>query len=356
MRNNLNGVQKTTLDVFRIMAALAVIVGHSFSFYDVTVFKDDNYFPYIQNIGVVIFFILSGFLSIYSLNIKSESEQYSFSKFLKHKILRIAGEYIPGLMMIAIIDAMSVFFNGEKYAYYQTFTVKEFVANVFMLQKMGTDIFFEKGISPFGSGRPLWTMAVEWWLYMLLGMVFFQLNNKKKLTFFNIFSYGIVVFICGEYLITGRGNGLGFAFLLGILAYYSYNLIETETARIVFPISCLAYVIYGLIRKDAYTVYSFIILYVVICSALNFFSGTQKKRNPVLAFISKSTFILYLIHYSIIDFIINLDVTCSIKLKFFSGIVLSLLISYGAYYLFGKKRLLIAFCQKIGILFIKMYD
>ncbi len=56
MNKVLNGTQQTILDLFRIVAAMFVLVGHSFSFYQTTIFKDQTYFPYIQNIGVVVFF------------------------------------------------------------------------------------------------------------------------------------------------------------------------------------------------------------------------------------------------------------------------------------------------------------
>ena len=38
--NKLNGRQQLILDIFRIVAAAFVLIGHSFSFYQCTIFKD----------------------------------------------------------------------------------------------------------------------------------------------------------------------------------------------------------------------------------------------------------------------------------------------------------------------------
>ena len=137
MNQRLNGCQQTTLDIIRISAALFVLVGHSFSFYQLSILKDQAFFPYIQNIGVVLFFLLSGFLSAYTLTNKNKNHDYCFKEYFIHKVLRVYKEYLPALFLIAIIDAISIFINGERYAYYQAFNIKQFIGNLLMLHNMG---------------------------------------------------------------------------------------------------------------------------------------------------------------------------------------------------------------------------
>ena len=337
--NTLNGTQQTTLDLFRIVAAMFVLAGHSFSFYQITVFKDQTYFPYIQNIGVVMFFLLAGFLTAFSIARKNKDHQYTFSSFFKHKAIRIAKEYIPGLILIAVIDFISILINKEGYSYYGSFNITQFIGNAVMLHNMGPYGILGRWFVPFGSGRPLWTLAVEWWLYMLYGAVCISLSNKVKLSLSKVTVFIVIVLMVCNYLITGRGGGLGFVFALGVLSYYSYALISKYTAMIVFVLSCLLYVGYGLVYKEAYTVYSFIILWLIFCSAIRIGGCTAQdsKRNSILAFISKSTFILYLIHYSIIDLIAHSGMNCRLCIKFFAGIIISLIISFSAFYIFGEK-------------------
>lgn len=337
----LNGRQQTILDLFRIIAAAFVMVGHSFSFYHCTVFRDQTYFPYLQNIGVVLFFLLSGFLTAFSLEKKNNNHQYTFLKFASHKAFRILKEYIPGLLIIAVIDAISILINGDKYPYYEAYNIKQFIGNALMLHNMGPNSILGRYFIPFGSGRPLWTLAVEWWLYMLFGALFLSLSNKVKVSLPKIFVFGFILFMSSDYLITGRGAGLGFVFALGVLAYYAYELIEQKTAIFVFISSCLLYVMYGFIYKEVYTVYSFIILGVIFSSAIKIGGGTpqDRRRNRILAFISRSTFMLYLIHYSIIDMFVHYDVSWSLQVKFLIGIILSMIVSLLGYYVFGEKDL-----------------
>ncbi len=347
----LTGSQQTTLDVLRIFAAMIVLLGHSFSYYQMSVFKDQTYFPYIQNMGVVIFFLLSGFLLAYSIEMKNREHQYTFLLFFKHKAIRISKEYIPGLVFIAIIDAISIFVNKEAYIYYDWFNIKQFIGNVFMLQNMGPYAILGRWFIPFGSGRPLWTLSVEWWMYMLFGAIIIFVSNRVRISFPKLIVFGGILLMACEYLLAGRGNGLGFVFALGILCYYSYDLISKSTAIVVFILSCLAYIVYGLWMKDAYTMLSFILLWVIFCCAIKMGAGKgeKSKRNAVLAFISKSTFMLYLLHYSIIDLIYNANMNCSSYLKFFAGIIISLILSFGAYYCFGEKDVIGKLFKKINI-------
>ena len=335
--------QQKILDIFRITAAYFVLVGHSFSFYHLTIFKDQTYFMYLQNIGVVVFFLLSGFLMAYSLDNKNKLQQYTFAKFLTHKTKRIAREYLPGLVLIAIIDLIAILMNGDLYGYYKAYNVTQFISNALMLQNMGPHAILGKWLIPFGSGRPLWTLSIEWWLYMLFGAMYLYIANKEKITISKILVLGISIFMCSGYLIEGRGHGLGFVFALGMLGYYCYSLLDKNWSAIIFILSVLLYVVYGIIYKEAYTVYSVIILWMLLCAALKCTCGGGQsftQRNTVIGFISKSTFMLYLIHYSIVDLICNSDTVWSIHTKFFAGIIISTLSSFLAYYIFGEKRLL----------------
>ncbi len=342
LNNKLKGREQTTLDVFRILAAIFVMVGHGFSFFQISILKDEKSFPYIQNIGVVVFFLVSGFLTAFSLSRKNESHNYSFKEFILNKINRIYREYLPGLVLIAIIDAISIIFNKDKYAYYNAFNLKEFIGNAFMLQNMGPNGILGKYITCFGSGRPLWTLSVEWWFYMLFGVLYLYIANKEKVSFLKLVMFAIIVCMSSGYLVSGGEHSLGFVFALGVLAYYCYRLIRREIAYIILPISIALYIAYGIVYKEAYTVYSYIILWFIICSALRVFGGGQDttKRNVILAFISKSTFMLYLIHYSIMDMICSLDVQWNTYVRFFFCILISLIVSIPAYYVFGEKKIM----------------
>ncbi len=344
MSTQLSGKQQTILDVLRVCAAYAVMLGHSFSYYQLTIFKDQEFFPYIQNIGVIIFFLLSGFLTVYSLEHKNKENGYMFSKFLKHKFVRIMKEYLPGLGLIALIDFISIKLNGANYTYYDACTIKQFVGNLFMLQNVGP---LGRVFIPFGSGRPLWTLSVEWWFYLLFGYIYLIIKNNGKITFFKAIQLGFLITMASTYLITGSGGGLGFVFLLGVFSYYCYERIEIRAARVICPMAIITYIIYGIVVKEAYTIYSFLVLWIIFCTAIKIGDNEKRgKRNLVLADVSGSTFMLYLIHYSIIDLIYCSNIAINVYLKFAAGIGVSMAISFAAYYLFKKKELLMILLRK----------
>ncbi len=334
--HKLTGGQQIFMDFFRILAALFVVVGHSFSFYQITALKNQDYFPYIQNIGVVMLFLLSGFLTAYSLTAKNQNRDYKFPAFVKHKAIRIAGEYLPALALIAFIDYLAIKLNGANYGYHASYNVKQFLGNLFMLQDTAVNYIPKLEIVPFGSGRPLWTLSIEWWLYLLFAYIFLIMVNRETLTLKKSFLFFVLLLFPTDYIITGRGGGLGFVFLLGVLAYYIHGRITKKAALCILPFSVAAYILYGLAFKEAYTVPSFLLLWTSFCSCLKIAESWNVNRNAVLAFLSQSTFMLYLIHYSIIDLIYNADIAADIYCKFAAGIGFSILLSLVMYSVFGK--------------------
>ena len=337
MEIRLSGSQQIFLDKYRIIAAYFVLVGHSFSYYQMTIFKDQQYFPYIQNIGVVMFFLLSGFLTTYSLNNKNKNGDYEFEMFAKHKAARIMKEYLPGLLLIALIDYMAIRINGSGYSYYQAYNIKQFLGNLFMLQGTLVKHIPHMDIIPFGSGRPLWTLSVEWWLYMLFGFLFLAIVNRRKIGLKRAALLGVLLSIPSAYLIGGRGGGLGVVFGLGILSYYCYERIERNAALPILVFSFIAYILYGIIFKEAYTIYSYIIIWIIFFAKLKLVGVQTTERSSAFAFVSQSTFMLYLTHYSIIDMICRTTYLTSIAFKFILGIVLAIVVSFVMYFIFGRE-------------------
>ncbi len=96
------------LDIFRIIAAWAVLIGHGFSFFTISVFKDQTYFPYIQNIGVNLLIMLCGFFIAHSLSCKLYENKLSFKDFLIEKACRIGLAFVPALILVAVIDKIII--------------------------------------------------------------------------------------------------------------------------------------------------------------------------------------------------------------------------------------------------------
>ena len=157
-------------------AAQLVVIGHGISFTGIAPYLQQPNFPWMQNIAVLIFFILSGFLITYSLAGKAKNDDYQYFNYLVDRSARIYTTFLPALVFVLSIDAISVLLSESGYRYWSAFSVKTFVGNVFMLQD-----FPGMPITSFGSARPFWTLAIEWWIYLFVSAVSFFIFKDRSL-------------------------------------------------------------------------------------------------------------------------------------------------------------------------------
>ncbi len=203
----MNYTQSLSLDALRIFAVQLVLVGHALSYFNI--FQFDA----IQNSAVVLFFILSGIVISYSLFHKMEKDNYKFREFYIDRFSRIYTALIPSLIFIFIIDLIQIYYlQNENYRYYNALDIKTFIGNIFMLQDFPLIQILHKfeissfGLTSFASGRPLWTLAIEWWLYMSFGLIalhFTKSFSKRHLLILAVF---MIVPLFNSF--TGRGNAL----------------------------------------------------------------------------------------------------------------------------------------------------
>lgn len=240
-----------------------------------------------------------------------------------------------------LIDFIAISLPGNNYQYQDAYNVQQFLANLLFLN--GTFPSRIPGIKliPFGSARPLWTLAIEWWFYMLFGYCYFTIKENRSLNFKRICVLLFLLIMPSEYIISGRGGGLGFCFCLGIISYYVYDKIEDKIA---VPLLCglfITYVFVGIALRRAYCIWSFGTLCLIFCTCMKICSRKREnQRNKVLAFVSKSTFMLYLIHYSIIDLLCTTFLPIGKKECFIIGIIVSVAAAMIMYYMFGGKNIL----------------
>ncbi len=114
---------------------------------------------------MILFFLLSGFLIAGTTLNKPTS--YNFANFVFDRGARIFVPYIPAL---AFLVAVGLLFRLD--GPYDPATI---MANMAMLQDYPLHrlIAWFPEFDRVGVGRPLWSVAMEWWLYMGFGAVFF---------------------------------------------------------------------------------------------------------------------------------------------------------------------------------------
>ncbi|WP_291694185.1 acyltransferase [Bradyrhizobium sp.] len=201
----------------RFVAAEAVCVGHGLIFFAGGL----GSWPRIQNIGVLVFFVLSGFLITATLWQHSEaSRSYGFGRYMIDRFARIYSALVPALVFIAIVDGLTLQLTGEPTIarYYNWPTL---LANLGMLQSYRGvfDSYDMLQWSPFGSASPLWTLSIEWHIYVFAGAAFFVLRRRRLwpllLPLIPIFAQTPARLLFGSFSSDGLGQSLFALWLAG---------------------------------------------------------------------------------------------------------------------------------------------
>jgi peptidoglycan/LPS O-acetylase OafA/YrhL len=197
-----------TLDALRGIAALLVLFDHTHNLFFVnfdTAAKASSH-PWLLSglyaFGsagaevVVIFFVLSGYLISSSVFRAVDQERWSWKDYLTHRCVRLWLVLLPALLLCGVWDsarlALAVPAAGMSLPARMAaagLTWRIFLGNVFFLQTIRT--------STFGSDRVLWSLAAEFWYYMLfpLGLFAIRRGTLTKRLLYGVGFVAVAVFI-----------------------------------------------------------------------------------------------------------------------------------------------------------------
>lgn len=307
------------LDLLRGLAALMVLLEHwrNLLFIDypqLAAHKLAMILPYaLTSAGhqaVVIFFVLSGYLISGSVFRSFEREQWSWTSYLTHRIVRLWVVLIPGLLLCALWDNLGLHLHLAPALYggavrnhligdvHQTLLTHIFFGNLFFLQSLLVPIF--------GSDGPLWSLANEFWYYLLfpLGLAVFRRQfalperivsavlflviawfvRHGILQLFPVWLFGTVLALLPPPRLGMRGR---------IVAAVLYSPLAFILAK--------AHTIPGLLSDYLFGVATFVFLWVIL-SATN-------RANPDTLFarasrsLARSSYTLYVVHVPFVLFL-----------------------------------------------------
>lgn len=325
------------LDLLRGFSVQLVVVGHGISFCAIFPALQPPNFPFMQNIAVVIFFLLSGYLISNSIfyNIAS-TKNYSFTSYFIDRFSRIYSALIPALIFVFFIDYLSVSKGSENYNYTDAFNIKTFIGNIFMLQDFPFFKHVAIKITSFGSARPLWTLAIEWWIYMWFGFLSIKIMKANKLTIINMLIFVFLCIVPAYNIISGRGNGLTIYWLFGLLVcllYDKYKNLDLQKSikwimLLLFLLLAAARVAYTLQEYEGIFVFLLagsLLISIELCSNLQINISIAK----LVRLIANYSYTLYLVHYSIYDFLLShYKSDYSGNTLFVAGFIISNLIAF----------------------------
>ena len=312
----INSVQSLTLDIIRIFAVQIVVVGHLLGAVEI-----GDKMPYIQNTGVVIFFVLSGLIISYTLFYKSQSKAYSFKIFFIDRFSRIYMGLLPSLLVILIIDSCILYLNPEYYTFQDAFNLKTFFGNLFMLQDyneigyyLNQYIPLSYKITSFGSGRPLWTLSIEWWLYLFFGLVYFFYRKRFFWKYFPL----LVLFSIVPIWHFIYGNILTVYWFLGVLITllvfknkqnFSSFFLLSLSSMFFFAAIINLFILEHTAYSPKYVIYLAGSLFFLLLYQQHSKIDMNEKIMHIIKYIASYSFTLYLIHYSIIVFILSFNLS-----------------------------------------------
>jgi peptidoglycan/LPS O-acetylase OafA/YrhL len=157
------------LDLVRAFAAQIVCMGHALNF------AKGATITFAPNVGVLIFFILSGFVIAHTLVTKAASPEYGLAAFGIERFSRIYTAYLPALLLIAACD-YAMQYLGHPLPGDPT-DLRTLLGNLTMRQGLPG----AWGVSTFGSAGQLTSVAVEFHIYFFVGAIFFLLKARSVL-------------------------------------------------------------------------------------------------------------------------------------------------------------------------------
>lgn len=314
MANVIGQKERFTLDLIRGSAAQLVVFGHGISFvFDGTLWV--KYLNYLSSFGVIIFIVISGYLIAASAE-RTRRNGKGFQSYFIARFARIFTAFIPCLCFIAILDSWLIHHYGSaSYINISSLNLKTFFGNLFMFQTQpALNHMRIISVDQFGSGRPLWTVAFEWWLYMSFGMLFFLRKRLLKRKWFFLFllvslvpiinlippfyyaSYLTLVWAVGATFWFTRKYWLGFSRQIWMIIFFC------ATSSFTFNYAG------HILESNTLIPYAqqWVTHLTIMCISLIGWSSTVRNSSQpnhlhykAAEFLTKYSFTLYLLHYSL---------------------------------------------------------
>ena len=126
------------------------------------------------HMAVVVFFVISGFLVGGRTIIKAANGRYIFADYAIHRIVRIYIVFLPALMLGFLLDKLGYLYFDTVGIYanhpvFHIWSVDYAIANRLGLTTILGNLAMLQTIlvHPLGSNGPLWSLANEWWYYVV---------------------------------------------------------------------------------------------------------------------------------------------------------------------------------------------
>jgi peptidoglycan/LPS O-acetylase OafA/YrhL len=162
VENRLSGAFSSYLDFVRLSSALAVVVFHCGS--DLSLTGPNGWSVGQMGIdAVAVFFVLSGLV----ISTVTKRREAAPAEYASARLARLYSVLVPALALTLILDRIGQTMNAVPYVGQADSGFCEYLVSLFF----GNEIWW-LDIIP-GSDRPIWSLALEAWYYLIFGVLFF---------------------------------------------------------------------------------------------------------------------------------------------------------------------------------------
>lgn len=306
-----------SVQYLRGLASLAVVLCHYGS--------DMSTYPRLSTIlnfgqtGVFVFFLISGFIIVYSLEKLNYKPHYFFRFLLKRSIRIDPSYYVVIILTLVLFKVLSFIpsFRGEQIS----FIPGQFVAHIFYIVPFTKYPFYN---------HVFWTLSIEFQFYLLIGTLYFLSESALYKSIFLIL-FGLTCLI-------PFANSYYLIFNYAPIFAFGISLVNFAKKRNWLTISVASFLIILVLYKFGVLIF----ILIAISSAIIFL---LKMNIKPLTFLGDISYSLYLIHSIVlIVFLglikrINLNSNSDQILWLFIEVVVAILAAYLFFYLIERPSL-----------------
>jgi peptidoglycan/LPS O-acetylase OafA/YrhL len=354
------------LDMARSLAALAVLAGHlrSFVFLSYGDLKSHSPLDVVVWAGtgfghqaVMIFFVLSGFFITRSIVVDDRQAGFSWPVYLIKRLTRLWIVLIPSLCLTLVCDriGMSIsetgFYDGDLFPMYNSGpAVATGGTNLEFFTFLGNLLFLQTILTPiFGSNGPLWSLANEFWYYLMFPLMYLGLTRRVSWSML-LTNFGMLTAID---LFIGQGVALlGLIWLAGAFCYFIHDRGWCRQALTSAPALALALVLLAIslaVSKGGYGTDFAKDCLVGLASALLVLVLAEREGGTALyhkgaRLLADGSYTMYLVHFPFMALLANVvlnnrkfDASLLGYSVFFSLGIAVLIYCYLVYWLFERQ-------------------
>jgi peptidoglycan/LPS O-acetylase OafA/YrhL len=258
--------------------------------------------------AVVIFFVLSGYLISGSILRLVQRGQWSWRLYLTHRLVRLWIVLVPALILGAFLDSAGIHLHLAP-ALYAGQTGTHMLVNVadsLNLSTFAGNLFFLQGIlvKTFGSNGPLWSLANEFWYYILFPCAFLVVHRSAT-TVVRVVS--AMTFLAGVWLVGKDILSMFPIWLLGTLltrvpaprAGVALRIIVTTLYCPLFFFLAKTRMLTGVLSDYILGVATFILIWVLLAATSSVSTNRFVKITRLTA---RFSYTLYLVHVPFLVF------------------------------------------------------